>query len=57
MPEQRIQVIFHVPNEASETGLRQLFRATCLCKAEQRETNRHGHFELVKCIDFTGGLV
>lgn len=55
MPEQRIQVVFHVPNQVSEAGLCLLTRATCLfVKQSKEETDKC--LELVKCIIYdTGG--
>lgn len=41
MPEQRIQVVLHVPNQLSEAGLCLLTRATCLfAKQSKEETDK-----------------
>lgn len=42
MPEQRIQVVFHVPNEVSEAGLCQLVRATRLFAKQSKEETDKG---------------
>lgn len=56
LPEQRVQVVFHVPDEVSEASLCQLFSAPCLFAKQSKKKTRQGRFELVECMIYgTGG--
>lgn len=46
MPEQWIQIVFHVPNKVFEAGLCQLLRATCLFTEQSKEETDEGVLSL-----------